>query len=115
MKVLDEQVTADTIDATMKTAKILDNVLLCISVSPYSTHIHSADTKYTYVLSSTLKKFVYKPQEIDRGTRLLFHFSVAATIFVPNLYHSQNKSNQQLCSSQNLVSSCNAETLQEKT
>ena len=110
-----EEIAADAIDVTMTAAKILDNVLLCISVSPYSTHIHSADAKYTYVPSSALKKFVDKPQEIDRGTRLLFHFFVAATVFVPNFYHVQNKSNQQLCSSQNLVSSCNAETLQEKT
>jgi hypothetical protein len=61
VKAPDEQIAADTIDDTMKAARILDNVLLCIFVSPYSTRIHSADAKYTYVPSPALKKFAYKP------------------------------------------------------
>ena len=115
MKAPPEQIAADAIDTIMTTAKSLDNVLLCIAISPYSAHIHSAAAKYTYVPSPALKKFVYKPQEVDVGVSLLFHFFVVAIVFVPNLYHSQNKSNQQSRSSQNLVSSYNVETLQEKT
>jgi hypothetical protein len=63
VKAFDDTVDADTTDATMKATKILDNVLLCISVSPNSTHLQY-DDEHTYVPSPALKKFVYKPTQI---------------------------------------------------
>jgi hypothetical protein len=47
VKTLDDTVAADTIDAVMSITKILDIILLRISVSPNLMHLQSVDTTYT--------------------------------------------------------------------
>jgi hypothetical protein len=47
VKTFDDTVAADTIDAVMNITKILDIILLRISVSPNLMHLQSVDTTYT--------------------------------------------------------------------
>jgi len=46
IKAFDDTVATDTINAIMDITKNLDNVLLCISVSPNLMHLQSVDTAY---------------------------------------------------------------------
>jgi hypothetical protein len=73
VKAFDDTVAAEIMDAIMNATKILDNILLCIFVSPNLMHLQSVDMEYTsYVHTSRLKKFVYKPKLVPMCTRKVY-------------------------------------------
>ena len=101
LKTFDDTVAAETSDAIMRITKKLDNVLLCIYVSPNLMHLQSVDTAYTIVMSTHQhsKNLCTKPHEVKCVVSLFFQFFFAAVVFWLNLLHAHDISDQQFRSS----------------